>query len=217
MVKKQYSKKRYGKRRAPRYTTMGSANYLAKKAMAGVKALRGIINSEKKFHDYDIIEEVTTAGSSYGLTDIAQGDTNTTRTGNSIMAKSVQIRGNVQFSNASVKHVVNVYLVHDTQQASDTKPSFSTIFENNNVRSFLNSDTIGRFSILKKWTYVPTDQTLFQFDEWIDLGNHHVRYNGTAATDIQRGGLYMVQVSNQPSGTGAPQMVFASRVTYYDN
>lgn len=215
--KKNYNSKQYRRRyrRKPRYTTMGSAAYLAKKALAGVRAIRGIVNSEKKYIDTGIVNSVNSSGAVLALTAIAQGDTNTTRNGNSILCKSVQLRGHVAFDVSTTRNIsYRLFLVHDTQQVSDSSPTYSDIFSGGS-QPVLNLNHVGRFTILKSWSFAPSEQTQFLIDEWINLGNHHVRYNGTANTDIQKGGLYLVHVSNLTATL--PNLVAQARVPFYDN
>lgn len=230
--KKTYTRKRNGKRYGRKKKTFTSTLYkgastatkalaMAKTALSSANTLRGIINSEKKKHD-TVMASFTNIDTNGQLVlqvnQISQGDTITQRTGNSILAKYLSVRGTV-FLNGLTNAVFTVYVVQDNQQIGDTPPTFGDIFTQNFGHALLNSNTVGRYSILASKRYAlnsGTGQT-YLFDQDIPL-NHHIRFNGTTASDIQKGGLYVLAVSDYvPAATTKPQFAGWSRLTYYDN
>lgn len=147
---------------------------------------------------------------------ITVGDTASNRTGVSILAKSAHIKGYLQFQSGTTGSRVIMLLVRDEQQVGDTYPIWSDIFSSD-INGFINNNSAGRFTILKKQVY-EQDSSIAEVtvDMWVGL-DHHIRYNGTASTDIQKGGVYLVMISNKAGGVTAPVAALNSRLTFYDN
>lgn len=215
-------KKRYTKKKstAPWYQRKYTPLQVAQQALAGVKKLKGIINSEK--HQADLSPaysaQITNSVSAVAtnLTNISIGDTNSTRTGLSILAKSVHVKGYVQFATVTTGTRVTMMLIRDEQQISDTSPIWSDM-HTGDINSFLNPSSAGRFTILKKQT-LEQDAGIQEvhIDMFVPL-DHHVRYNASLGTDIQKGGVYLMMISNKAGGTSAPTAALNSRLTFYDN
>lgn len=215
-----YRRRRRRVVRRPQYTSLGSAMHLARRAAQGVYYLKGLVNSELLKHDSSLstYTDLSNAGVIFHLTGISQGDTQSTRTGNSIFVRSVDIR--LFFKTVHSHNLVRVALVADSQQLGDTLPSYTDIYDSSGSTiaplSHLNSGTVGRFRILYSRTFVLDDgEYANKAVKIFKKLRHHVRYNGTISTDIQKGGLYLVMVSND--GTNMPQYVMDYRVSYHDN
>lgn len=217
--KKTYRKKNYVPKGYVKPSIMQSTNYLANKAFEGVKFLKGIINSELHKRD-TVIGNFNIPNSTQPiqlLNGLTQGDGANQRTGNSLLMKHISIRGYVNFDTlgAVASTIVKYWVVCDTQQIGDTNPTFADIFSNNDVLSLLNTNTVGRFKILKTGTLIRTADVA-QKQVNIDIPmSMHTRYNGTASTDIQRNGIYLCWTSNQ--STNLPTASYLTRISYYDN
>lgn len=225
--KRKYTPRRSTRRRraAPWYKKKYSVAQIAVKAAKGVRYLSGLVNSERfKFDQGGAITNLTNNGSILGLTGIPIGNSDIDRTGNSIFVRHVTNR--LSFSmNPAYTGLFNrfrVMLLIDTQQISDTPPTVAQVLETvgytSSYMSLLNNETVGRFRILKS-TYVilninkPT-VTL----DWDFNLRHHIRYNGPLGTDIQKGGLYLLALSDQPATEpNLPTMQYLTRVSYHDN
>lgn len=180
--------------------------------------LKGLVNSE--MYKLDLIgnsNTIDTAGGLTHLSSIAQGDGDGQRTGNSVFVRSINIRGVVYRNAAGAStQVVRLSVIMDTQQVGDTSPTFASIYEGTDVNSHLNSDTVGRFKVLKNLILTVDSAGQSGKAFLINLPmRHHVRWNGTASTDIQKGGLYFSIVS--ASATNAPTVTWDGRVSYHDN
>jgi len=211
---------RYRRRtRRTRYTTTGSALHLARQAARGVYYLKGLVNSEKFKHDVSAAGTLTNTGTVVALTGITQGDDEVERTGNSIFVRSshtmLKIYRDVSVGNDT--QLVRVALIMDMQQGSDLNPTFAGIYQINGPLNFLDLSTVGRFKVL--WnrfiTLDKTNQLSKVINKFYKL-RHHVRYNGSASTDIQKGGLYLVMSSDQTS-SGFPSFTLEHRLSYHDN
>lgn len=197
-----------------KYTPLG----LAKKALAGVWRLKGLVNSEKFKLDTSGFVSPTTSGLVNSLCAVAVGDSDNSRTGNSIFCRSlngkIKIDRNTNVS-APNAQMVRISVIVDSQQVGDTAPSFTTIYENNNVISHLNNDTVGRFKVLySKVLSVDSDDPQRYLEVNIPM-RHHIRFNGTASSDIQKGGIYMVTTADD--ATYGPTLTYEWRLAYHDN
>lgn len=226
--RKRYGRKRYGRKKKTFASTLYQGASTATKALAMAKTafstaskLRGIINSEKKKYDANsggAVNLDTSGGAVVNCTAIAQGDTITSRNGNSILAKYLSVRGTM-YINTLTNAICYVHVVQDNQQVGDTTPSWGDVFTQVYGHPLLNSATAGRFTILAtKCVSLQAGQAYSQPLSFDLPLNHHVRYNGTATTDIQKGGIYVFAVSEYAPGAATkPQISAWSRLTYYDN
>lgn len=206
----------YGKR----WSGVGSMRVrdLASAAYSGVKYLRGLVNSELySLDNQSTASNLLTTGAVVHLTAVAQGDGDGARTGNSIYVRSVNMRLACAWASAgNAGQIVKWALVEDTQQIGDTTPGFTDIYDNNNVVAHLSETTKGRFTIHKTGNLVLSVNNPRELVQCQLTLRHHVRYNGTVGSDVQKGGLYLVLVSDQSSSNG-PSIVYDVRVSYHDN
>lgn len=193
---------------------------MARTAFYMAKRLRGIINSEKMYLDTSAL--LGAAQSSItSLNALANGDTTGTRTGNSILCKSLYFRGYMNInSSTTVSTRVSIALVQDLQQISDTNPGVLDIFTSQNpeaqLRTGATTNTAGRFKILwrKNYILVPSQRPTVTLDKFRKL-NTHVKFNGSGTGDIQKNGLYLVFLTSE--ATNYPTINITSRLAYYDN
>ena len=189
---------------------------LALQAYKGVKYLKGLVNSEM-FHRTNSGSTTTSStGTMTLLNGFSQNDTDNGRTGNSVLMRNVLIRLVFTQNATAISTQYRVMIVLDTQQISDTNPSVTDILESANPLSTLKVGNAGRFKVLKSWMFT-TDDTKSQTRviNYYKNMQMHTRYNGTADTDIQKNGLYLVTICNQATNT--PTMDFYWKVGYHDN
>lgn len=211
--------RRFRRKSTPWYNRKYSTMQLAAKAWRATKYLRGLVNSEM-FHADQVITLGASVFKNTHLTAIAQGDGDGNRTGNSILLRSLALRGSVQI-NPSVTGNTRVCLVllKDKQQVSDTTPLMSDIFVDQfDPDSLLKTGTLGRFKILWRKTYVLTPpsggRSAFDFNKYWKLYDH-VRFNGPAIGDVQRNGYYFAILTSE--NTNVPTVSINSRIGYHDN
>lgn len=220
MPYRRYNKRRYKRRRYKRrggYTTMGSAMFLAKKAYRGIRYLKGLVNAEKFHLDTTYSGQViNSTGVVTHLSAIAQGDNDPGRSGNSIYVRGISFSFSLNMNASATNTWVRFVMLIDTQQVGDTAPSLTDVFESNNVGALMNHLTLGRYNILidKVYTFNISNLTAIQRKGYKSM-RHHVRFNGTASTDVQKGGIYLMWVSNE--GTNTPVLTGMFRVFYHDN
>lgn len=211
----------YRRRKKPAwYNRKYNAMQLAAKAAKGVWYLKGLVNSELYKRDITLGAQLSTnLGTVHSLVAVPQGDAYNERTGISIFVRSINFKTTISLgTGATTDQMVMVYIVQDNQQLSDTLPNANDLLvDPGNMMSPLSPITAGRFKILKKWrvTLKPTYATFKVLEHYFNL-RHHVRYNGTGAADIQKGGIYAIYCTNA-SGGSAPQYTMYNRLSYHDN
>lgn len=206
----------FGKKRC---TTYGE---VADKALKGVMFLKGLINSE--LYTYTSTYNNTgcnTNGSVTNVTAIPQGDNADDRTGNSIFVK--QCKMNLLFridpSGTEYNTNVRVMLVRDRQQVADAIPGIGSVLAQTTQYNVLiagpNIGNKGRFTILYDRVFNLSDAKPSKHVKWTVNMKSHVRFNGTAGTDIQKNGLYWMMVSD--SIVSNVSVHGDIRIKYHDN
>lgn len=217
-----YAKKKFylrgGRRRRQWQKSGAKAGNYAYSAWKGVQYLKGLINVERKVKIESANNQSIngTTGLVVELTNVSQGDGQTTRDGNSIFCRNVFGRHAItrNAAGASVQ-LVRFMVVKDLQQQGDTNPTVSDILNAADPLSPLSLASRGRFTILRDKLITLTDQYPNHTQKLNVPMKHHVRYNGTAASDIQKGGLYVVMISNTTSNH--PVISYNYSTSFYDN
>lgn len=190
---------------------------MAYKAYKGVRYIKSLVNAEVKNLDTTSTGiNVSSTGTVISLNSIAQGDSQSNRDGLSILTKYLFGRIDTGLVAPAVSTFIRIIFFIDKQQQGDTTPSVTDVLQSSTTLSPLNTFQKGRFKILRDKTVIlnPASRTNSNHKFNIKLG-HHIRYNGTSGTDIQKGGVYMLLLSNEP--TNAPVVAYNLRLTYYDN
>lgn len=214
--RKGYRRRRYKKKSWYNKKHCYSARDVAISAMKGVKYLKGLVNSEVHKLESDIGASVSDSGSITHLTPITQGDSTANRQGNSVLGKYLTCRGILTKHASATATQVRCMLFRDNQQVGDTSPGISDILQSTPyINSMLSSTTVGRFTKLyDKLVFLSSNKPSGQFV--INLAvKSHVRFNGSASSDIQKNGLYLVLVSNEATNT--PSVDAQARFGFYDN
>lgn len=218
-ARRSYRRRSSRRRRTPWYNKKYSTAQIARAAWRSAKYIRGLVNSEM-FHKDQTLTLGSNQNAIFNITSLAIGDGMNARTANSILAKSIHMRGYMYINPTVTSNTrVMLALVRDTQQVSDTVPSIPNIFDSAiSPHTLLNLSNAGRFKILWRKQYVMTPNTggrdAIQLKFFTRL-NHHVRYNGSADTDIQKNGIYLVMITSEP--TNYPTIELLSRFNYHDN
>jgi len=215
VYKRSYKKKAYSKKSTAWYNKKYSVGDMAATAYKGVKTLQGIINSEKHFVNYGASTAVTTTAGFTHLTAISQDDTISGRTGNSILSKSMSGKLQMTCNAGTASSVCRAIIFIDLQQVADTTPTIGTLLESDYL-SLLSIASLGRYKVLYDKT-VALDNVSNKIKVLpVNLRfDHHVRFNGTSSTDIQKGGLYLMLISSEASYP--PNVVSNLRIGFYDN
>lgn len=167
------------------------------------------------------VTNLTAAGSIQHVTAIQQGDDTPERTGNTIDLREIYMQSSFTVgSDAGTGVSFRIALVRDTQQINDTSPGVTDVFSSANpLIAMPNIANRERFKFLYVSPIVPIPQTTLsgtginhKFD-W--KGNLKVSYNGTATTDIAKGGIYIIFLTD--SGSNTMDFVSRVRLTFSDS
>lgn len=210
---------RIAKRKTPWYGKKYSALQLASKAWTAAKYLKGLVNSERMYAD-----RTCTLGAArsnvWGLTLLGQGDSVGQRTGNSMLLRSIYIRGFCQINSSVTGNTrITLMIVRDNQQQPDTTPLVTDILKTEDPDSMINTNTAGRYKIVWRKNIALYPQStgsgsVRDIQKYFKLYDH-VRFNGTTSTDIQKHGYYLVMVTSE--STNFPTIDIETRIGYHDN
>lgn len=187
-------------------------------AWKGVNYIKGLVNSELLEYTVDTSNNPTTNGSIVSLVAIAQGDDVSGRTGNSIFVKKILLRGYVTQNASATNTLCRIIIFMDKQQVADTIASVTDVLTTSTMDSLLNVNNFGRFTILMDKVYAMSSANgnIRPFTNTIKFAKGvHVRYNGSATTDIQKNGIYIMFISTESTNT--PTIQWNSRTFYHDN
>lgn len=218
---RRYRKKIRRRTAKPWYARRYSPEQLAAKAWQGVKYLKTLVNVEFKKHDSQASNTPSTSGVVTTLAAIAQGDTDQTRSGNSILAKSLYLQYTMKQHASASETFVRMVIFRDLQQISDTAPSIGDILDSTFSSQYwlapLNNEFgVGRFQVLadRRFSFSGNGNECRIGKLYIPL-KFHIRYNGSTVSDIQKNGLYMIMVSSEATNT--PTVEHVARLTFVDN
>lgn len=195
-----------------------SALAMASSAVRSVRYLRKVIgNTEYKVHLSSFNGGVASTGADVILSNIPQGDAQQERNGNSIRARFLLMRFFCELnSNATGANMIRIIVYTDLQQVSDTAPAIGALLQSITPLSSLDLSFRGRFRVIRdKLITLDTGKGISQVWKWFIPYDKHIRFNGAAATDIQKGGLYLAMVSNATSNN--PTVVVECSLSFIDN
>jgi len=202
-------------RRMPWYSKKYSVGDVASAAWKGVRYLKSMINVEKHLFDQGFASTVSDTGTITHVTAIPQGDAEATRTGNSILAKYISLKGNMNMGASATRTFVRVMIVQDLFNTG-TAPTIADILGAVNTFSPVNVDTRDRYVVLRDRTFSldVAGKGLFTF-KWFVRLNFHIKYTGAAGSDEYKNQLYVVLISSED--TNVPSVSYTARLAYFDN
>lgn len=220
-ARKTFRRKSYKKKPSwynKKYSVSASPMQVAQSALRATRYLKGLVNSEM-FHVDSSLVLGSNQSKIFNLCDIAQNDTDTGRTGNSILLRNIYIRGLIEINpSVTANSRVLICVVQDTQQVNDTTPVVLDVFKTNSPESMLAMNSAGRFKILYRKTHVLSPaaggRNAIEFNKYFSM-RQHVRYNGPANTDIQKNGYYLLVMTSEV--VNYPSVSLTSRIGYHDN
>ncbi len=220
--RKSYKKKRYTKKRTY-FDTARDTMSVAGKALTVAYGIKRLMNVEFKFIDKTDTNVTMDDGSGthINVTNLAQGDTDITRDGNSIKVTSWLFRANITMNPMAVLTFATVLLVQDKQSNGavySVSKLLKSVASGLSTISPLNIDNKFRFRVIKRWEVAmsasgKTDYIL----KFVKKMNMHIRYgsNNGDITDLQSNALSIVIISNE--ALNAPTITYYNRIRYVDN
>ncbi len=210
-----------GRKHRKRFKTQSrwkSTKELAWKAVQGVAYLKGLVNAEMKRTSSGLITTVVTdAGVVLPLFEMAQGLTRAQRIGISIKLVYMRIIMSGSINTSATETSIRVIVFVDKQQVSDSDTDVVNVLASANPHSPINFDFgVARFRILMD-RYIHLEvltKGQFSIRKTIPL-NVKQQYNGSAATDIQKNGIYILLLADEV--TNDPTIIFHAEVGFRDN
>lgn len=209
---------------------IGNTARVAHQAYNMARVVASIVNSEKKYYDTTFSYDTNTVASVSCLTNMAQGDTNITRNGNTIALKSLQVHGYWQSDTAVPNEQCRVMIVKDNDNLGGTAPTISDILEPpGGVLQLRNKNTPKRFKVLFDHIYVgSTDNPVKRLDYFKKFkmlkdakGNPtksvKLYFDGTNNTDYTRGHIFLVAIGNTATASTTSTLQLQTRIRFYDN
>lgn len=152
------------------------------------------------------------------FTSCQQGDTNSTRNGNSVKFTSIYMRGVLTLNAAATSTRVRAVWVID-KNPEGAGMSWTDLYTTAQINALIAPDVApGRFRILSDRVYtVNTNKPEIQINQLISKRPFHTKYNGNAGTvaDVTRDNLNLLLVSDE--ATNSPTFSFNLRLKYLDN
>lgn len=218
MVYRRY--KKYSKR--PGYGACGKMVYGdAQKALAVARGVKMLLNVELLHHDQQsTLSNISQVFNITQLTNLIQGDTNTTRTGDQVKFVSLSLRAFIKIHAAATASLVRCMIIKDKQTNGviyTQAQVLADVTANDILVSPINLDNKFRFVILyDKLFNLSFDRASISFSKRIKL-NLKVRYGSNAGTilDLNSDSLSLVFISNEAANM--PNITQHTRLRYIDN
>jgi hypothetical protein len=189
--------------------------------MVWVRRKLSRLNVEVKYHGTSLsnqsVPAATGANGFYKLTDIAQGDTATTRDGNSIKTVSLHIRFHFHINAAATSTPVSIrVLIFRVKQVEGlTLDANDILFDPTDYQSFRQLNSAKNYNIYTDTTFILTENRPSVKREFNYQTRGHVKYHGTVADSVAEGGLYMLFFDN--TSANHPTYDLCTRLRYVDN
>lgn len=214
-----YKKRNYRKRYRKKPYNLPFRYKVADVAYKGFKLAKSLaskMNVEYNFHDASVSSVVGTTGIFSSLGNIAQGDDIEGRTGRSILVKSLYLRCRTQVYPTAVGTLAR-WIVFIDNDSSGATPTAADLLDTESLTAPLQIGADqGRFRVLADWVdEVTTYGRAHVFKKKYFKLNHHIKYDGTAATDYSRGNIWVYRIASD--NTNTPTMAFEARMRYVDN
>lgn len=198
---------------------IGNVATLARAVMPAIMA----INTEAKFIDTAASSNITLAAPSIApLCAMAQGLTESTRIGNSLLAKDLAIKFRFNTSSSGILNQCRVVIFVDKLQGG-TAPTLAQIVQDtSSILSPFNKNYTDRFTIIKDqiWdlnqSYLA--QPIIRTSKFYKKLDFHVRYLGTtsAAASLGPNQIYIMMWTTD-AGVSATSGAYYARLNYTDN
>lgn len=200
-------------------TTLGDVAKTAATALAVATAVKSMVNVEYK-EDND---SITTSPDSSGYVDLifntAQGDSESTRDGQSCRIKSLRLLGHIKL-HASATDTQVRFIVFTRHVVNGTLPAVTDVLRIADVQALPNTDNRGDIKILldKTWCLSTASAPRVVVD-WYRKMNLEVLYTRGTTTggiaSLEHNGLFVCVVSSESTNT--PAVNIATRCRYIDN
>lgn len=183
-----------------------------------VMYLKSVINVEKKFADYTFSAAVSSTENFQLVNGLQQGDTASTREGQSIKIYSLYVRFYMTINASATTTQIRIFVLMDKQPNGAVPTSGDLLQSNTNILSPLLMGYGSRFKIFMDKVYrLDTNKLNLTIKKFFKFRFHTKYGSGNAGTvaDITKNSLYIMMVSDQATNT--PNIDFWARLRYIDN
>lgn len=189
-------------------------------AIKGVNFMKNLINTETKYIDLQPISGVVTTTSSQApVTAVAQGLTDITRIGNSLLCKYLMCRYLLTVNATATRNTVRLIVFIDKNNAQGTAPTAADLLQGGVILGPINVNNTDRFAILKDEMFdlYTSGQAQVSGKWYFNLNRLHIKFDGTdaAQASLAENHIYVMAISVDASN--GPTVIVTSRVGFYDN
>lgn len=190
----------------------------AQKALQVANGVRMLLNVEYKNNDIpETSLSVINSGTLISLNHLSQGDTKSTRTGDSVLNKSLVFKYYITPSPSAVDTYIRLVLIYD-KYPNGTMATIDEIFKEARITGHLKIASASRFHVFKEFLIsVNASSSENTIAKYYKKFNNHTKYNGTngGTNGIMSGQMLLYAISNQP--LNLPVLSYSTRVRYIDN
>lgn len=225
-VKTRGTQKKKIQKKVSWYKKKFTAKDIALKALEMAQFLKTIVNVETKKLDSTISTFVPSAGTTnvgdlWSLSSIDQGDQDYQRNGESVLLKSILIRGFVQATNNGI---IRIMVIKDKARVPGSAiPSSNDILQvtGNSFAplSPLDENAEGRFVVLHSsmMTFNTAGESSKLFKLYLDK-QFHIKFSGPSSNDVNLNQVYILLISDKDGTTTVgPAYNLSARLSFYDN
>lgn len=214
-------RRKYKKKNCPKSKWAGYAD-TASKALTIAKRVASLINVEYKY--YDTLWNSAGAGTGGNIAALCipqQGDTDTTRNGDSIRMKNLTFNWTARHNNlGNPVQVVRFAIIKSMLPNGAGNPAVLDVYDEANGLTLMNIEKSPNYSVLySKTVCVSTEHNFVKLSDYIKLGEKGTicKFDGNtgAATDVQKNLLFVMVFSDEV--VNAAIHSFRGRVRYIDN
>lgn len=207
---------RYLSRKYPKGPSTRGSLYAQVKSLQ--RAVKAVLPELKQVNVTTNQTNITASGTIQHLSVVQAGTGDGQRIGEDIRVKKISIKG-LLGSVAAASAVPTAYrfvLFVDKQQVADTTPTISDLFTSTDpTQAFPNTQSGERFRYLYVSPVITNNMVIYGVWGSLDYtwsGDLKVSYNGTATSDIQKNGIYLLIQTNDPANvvdfSGAAEVYF---------
>lgn len=180
-----------------------------------VKLIKATLKSTMKSYTDSVNVAPSTTPVVVAISDIAQGDDYNLRDGRSIMAKSLQIQGNIEVAASSVITIVRLVLFIDNDNYGTAPTSSNIGISDTYILRDGSPQNLKRFKVLMDKVYrLDVTSNLSKSVTYYKKMNHTIKFDGVNATDYSQGSIWLLYVSNQ--ATYVPALNLSTRLRFTD-
>lgn len=184
-----------------------------------VNMLKGLVNVERKLYSLQLSDAITNAAAIiHPISNVSAGDDINTRNGNSILAKTLQIRSTFTYPHVGAGFTgayVRFLVVKDTMQTG-SDPQVTEILQSGTYLAPILDDAVSRFQVVidEIIPLSPSGENTIQRKYFRNL-NFHIKYFGTSSNSEYKNNMFLLLLTNSASQSVLVENYV--RLSFYDN